>query len=309
MNDERIVVVATGEGLHVFDIGGASASDGPQVNELAGRDVARSKSEAAVPGPSSTARSCGDTRTAGGPVPPPPAGVGRRVSPRRQRAYSSERRALTSCAWRPTSWNRWPGLTRRRVATPGTRHGARRPMCARSAPAPKARSTSTSTSAACCGPRTAGPRGARCSTSSMTSTRCTSPAGRPGLVLVAAFDGFGMSRDGGETWTWENEGLHAHYCRAVALGRRHGDSERVDRPSRASRGVVPPVARGRGTFERCADGLPDGSRTTSTPAASPRTATPCHRHRGRVRVPLDRCRPPVGALAKGLAPVRAVALS
>jgi photosystem II stability/assembly factor-like uncharacterized protein len=44
------------------------------------------------------------------------------------------------------------------------------------------------------------------------------PSSRPALVLVAAFDGFGLSADGGDTWRWENAGLHAHYCRAVALG-------------------------------------------------------------------------------------------
>jgi len=43
------------------------------------------------------------------------------------------------------------------------------------------------------------------------------PAGHAGLVLVAAAEGFGASRDGGDTWQWENDGLPAHYCRAVAL--------------------------------------------------------------------------------------------
>jgi len=36
-------------------------------------------------------------------------------------------------------------------------------------------------------------------------------------VLVATAEGFGISRDGGDTWHWQNDGLHAHYCRAVAL--------------------------------------------------------------------------------------------
>src|SRR5262249_62093256 len=27
----------------------------------------------------------------------------------------------------------------------------------------------------------------------------------------------GVSRDGGVTWEWQNDGLHAPYCRAVAL--------------------------------------------------------------------------------------------
>ncbi|MGH9110690.1 MAG: WD40/YVTN/BNR-like repeat-containing protein, partial [Acidimicrobiales bacterium] len=37
------------------------------------------------------------------------------------------------------------------------------------------------------------------------------------LVAVAAAVGVGQSDDAGETWTWSHEGLHASYCRAVAL--------------------------------------------------------------------------------------------
>ena len=43
------------------------------------------------------------------------------------------------------------------------------------------------------------------------------PSDHARLVLVAAAEGFGVSRDGGDTWQWQNDGLHAHYCRAVAL--------------------------------------------------------------------------------------------
>src|SRR5262245_445000 len=43
------------------------------------------------------------------------------------------------------------------------------------------------------------------------------PPDHAGLVLVAAAEGFGVSRDGGDNWQWQNDGLHAHYCRAVAL--------------------------------------------------------------------------------------------
>jgi hypothetical protein len=42
-------------------------------------------------------------------------------------------------------------------------------------------------------------------------------AGEGGLVAVAAARGFGWSRDGGRSWTWTTDGLHAPYCRAVAL--------------------------------------------------------------------------------------------
>jgi hypothetical protein len=37
------------------------------------------------------------------------------------------------------------------------------------------------------------------------------------VVAVAAAVGVGQSVDGGDTWSWSTEGLHARYCRAVAL--------------------------------------------------------------------------------------------
>jgi hypothetical protein len=36
-------------------------------------------------------------------------------------------------------------------------------------------------------------------------------------VLVAAYDGFGVSRDGGDSWQFITDGMHAHYGRAVAV--------------------------------------------------------------------------------------------
>jgi photosystem II stability/assembly factor-like uncharacterized protein len=40
---------------------------------------------------------------------------------------------------------------------------------------------------------------------------------RPGIVIAAAATGLCTSRDGGVTWTVEQEGLHAPYCSAVAF--------------------------------------------------------------------------------------------
>jgi hypothetical protein len=40
---------------------------------------------------------------------------------------------------------------------------------------------------------------------------------RPGVVMAAAGIGLCTSRDGGVTWTVEQEGLHASYCSAVAF--------------------------------------------------------------------------------------------
>jgi hypothetical protein len=36
-------------------------------------------------------------------------------------------------------------------------------------------------------------------------------------VLVAAYDGFGISRDGGDSWEFLTDGMHAHYARAVVV--------------------------------------------------------------------------------------------
>jgi hypothetical protein len=40
---------------------------------------------------------------------------------------------------------------------------------------------------------------------------------RPGVVLVAAAVGLGVSRDQGRTWSFATQGLHARYARAVAI--------------------------------------------------------------------------------------------
>jgi hypothetical protein len=80
---------------------------------------------------------------------------------------------------------------------------------------------------------------------------------RPELVLAAAAVGVCRSDDAGATWTVSTEGLHATYCRAVALA---GDVMLVS----ASTG--PFTERGAlyrraidvdGPFERCTDGLPE----------------------------------------------------
>jgi hypothetical protein len=45
---------------------------------------------------------------------------------------------------------------------------------------------------------------------------CAHPT-RPEIVIAAAGMGLCISRDGGQTWTTESEGLHASYCSAVAF--------------------------------------------------------------------------------------------
>ena len=97
----------------------------------------------------------------------------------------------------------------------------------------------------------------------------------PGLVLVAAAAGFGVSADGGDTWRWLNEGLPAHYCRAVAVD---GDTVIVS-ASTGHRGRQSAVYRRRldhrASFERCQVGLPewfDDNVDTSCLAICGRTA-------------------------------------
>jgi len=83
------------------------------------------------------------------------------------------------------------------------------------------------------------------------------PSRRPGVVLVAAFDGSGVSRDGGDTWTWQNDGLHAHYCRAVTLaGETVILSASAGHHGRRAALYRRPLDDG-GRFERCTAGLPE----------------------------------------------------
>ena len=84
---------------------------------------------------------------------------------------------------------------------------------------------------------------------------------RAGLVLAAAARGLAVSDDGGGTWRHETEGLHARYCRAVAVAGSDGGTVLVsasDGPF-SRRGAVyrAALADGGMTFERCRDGLPE----------------------------------------------------
>ncbi len=79
---------------------------------------------------------------------------------------------------------------------------------------------------------------------------------RPGTVVAATAWGLAISRNAGATWTFESTGLHASYCRAVALA---GDLVFVS-ASTGSRGHHAAVYRGNlddPRMERCTKGLPD----------------------------------------------------
>jgi hypothetical protein len=79
---------------------------------------------------------------------------------------------------------------------------------------------------------------------------------RPKIVLLAAYDGFGVSRDGGGSWQFVTGGMHAHYGRAVAVS---GETVLVSTPTgpggrRAT--LYRKRLDGETEFVRCADGLP-----------------------------------------------------
>jgi hypothetical protein len=133
---------------------------------------------------------------------------------------------------------------------------------------------------------------------------------RPGLVLVAAADGFGFSGDGGDRWRWENDGLHAHYCRAVALA----DDTVLLSASTGHQGRRATVYRrllvGGERFERCRVGLPEwfADNVDTGCLAALGSSVVIGTEDGCVFLSRD-----AGArwesVAKGLAPVRAVALA
>lgn len=132
---------------------------------------------------------------------------------------------------------------------------------------------------------------------------------RASLVFAAAAVGLGVSEDGGATWRFAGEGLHAPYCRAVAVG----DEALVLTASRGPSSRRAAVYRKRldagSLLERCVAGLPewfsDNVDTGCVAAAGARVAFGTED--GRVFVSRDRGATWAEA-AKGLPAVRCVAL-
>jgi hypothetical protein len=78
----------------------------------------------------------------------------------------------------------------------------------------------------------------------------------PGLVFAATAIGLATSTDAGETWEIEDDGMHASYCRAVAIA---GDTLLIS-ASQSHTGRQAALYRRPlkgGTFERCREGLPE----------------------------------------------------
>ncbi len=80
--------------------------------------------------------------------------------------------------------------------------------------------------------------------------------GRAGVVVAAAAKGFGWSLDDGATWQWTSEGLHAGYCRAVAVD---GDVAYVTASTGPTTrdGRLYRAVRLGSAFEPCGGGLPE----------------------------------------------------
>jgi hypothetical protein len=79
---------------------------------------------------------------------------------------------------------------------------------------------------------------------------------RPEVVLAAAYEGFGVSRDGGDTWAFLTDGMHAHYSRAVAISDDTVLVSSSTGPGGSRSALYRKPLDGDGTFERCAEGLP-----------------------------------------------------
>src|SRR5205807_9259184 len=76
------------------------------------------------------------------------------------------------------------------------------------------------------------------------------------MVLAACARGLAVSEDRGDSWTTRTEGLHAAYCRGVAVC---GDTVLLSASTgpRGGRSALYRAPAEGGTFEKCDRGLPD----------------------------------------------------
>jgi hypothetical protein len=79
---------------------------------------------------------------------------------------------------------------------------------------------------------------------------------RPNLVLAATAQGLAISRDGGDSWQFERNGLHATYARAVAVCGENVLMSVSDGPHGGRAALYQLPLNGSGTFEKCQQGLP-----------------------------------------------------
>lgn len=79
--------------------------------------------------------------------------------------------------------------------------------------------------------------------------------GRAGIAHAATALGYAVTSDGADTWVFLTEGLHASYCRAVAVSARSVFVSASTGP-RGGEAAVYRMRRDGARFERCTDGLP-----------------------------------------------------
>jgi len=132
---------------------------------------------------------------------------------------------------------------------------------------------------------------------------------RAEFVMAAAAEGFGVSRDGGASWRFVTEGMHAHYLRAVAAS----DDTVLVSASSGPGGRRAALYRARidaePAFERCREGLPTwfGDNVDTGCLAARGSFVACGTEDGRVFRSLDGGRSWDEA-AKGLASVTCLSL-
>ena len=95
---------------------------------------------------------------------------------------------------------------------------------------------------------------------------------QPNVVLAAAYEGFGISRDGGDSWQFVTDGMHAHYSRAVAVSDDTVLVSASTGPGGRRSALYRKPLDGDTPFERCHDRLPwfkDNIDTACLQAAGP----------------------------------------
>ena len=132
---------------------------------------------------------------------------------------------------------------------------------------------------------------------------------RAEVVLAAAADGFGVSRDGGASWRFITEGMHAHYLRAVAADNETVLVSASTGPGGRRAALYRARLDGEAAFERCADGLPTwfGDNVDTGCLAASGSLVACGTEDGRVFRSLDGGQA-WALVAKGLPPVTCLTL-
>jgi hypothetical protein len=78
-----------------------------------------------------------------------------------------------------------------------------------------------------------------------------------GRVYAAGARGLSVSADGGESWQLHDDGLHARYCRAVAICGDHVLLSASDGPNSSGRAALYRSELDATRFDRCRGGLPE----------------------------------------------------